>query len=155
MKIQIYHVQWIPFIRLVLDTVVEIQQVGGTWFPFTESTPNLFQQTDYPCAQWFCYRPVILPSDVRLWSVFPSIISKVLVCRRETPYFSGTMAVCADRLCIFVFKFDIWELLDECCLVLVTSWHLTCLFIFSLILSVCLLIDLVPLNDLVQRMQWM
>lgn len=87
-------------------------------------------------------------------SVFPSIISEVLVCRRETLNFSGTMAVCDDRLHIFVFKFHIWKLLDECCLVLVTSWHLTCLFIFSLIFSVCLLIDLVPLNDLVQRMQW-
>lgn len=45
MKIQKYHVQWIPFICLVLDTIVEIQQADGTGFPFTESTPNPFQQT--------------------------------------------------------------------------------------------------------------
>lgn len=115
-------------------------------------TKSFSTDCDYLCSQWFYYRPVFLPSDVKLWSVFPGIISKVIICRRETPHSSGTMAVCDDRLYIFVFKYHIWELLDECCLVLVTSWHLTCLFIFSLIFSVCLLIDLVPLNDLVRRM---
>lgn len=50
MKIQKYHGQWIPFIGLVLDTVVEIQQVDGTGFPLTESTPNLYQQTVIICV---------------------------------------------------------------------------------------------------------
>jgi len=44
MKIQIYHGQRIPFIRLLLDTVVESHQIGETGFPFTESMPILFQQ---------------------------------------------------------------------------------------------------------------
>lgn len=152
MKIQIYHVHWIPFIRLLLDTVVESQQIGETGFPFAETMPNLFQQTVIISVLSDLIIDCYLTRGCKtLCFVFPSIISKALICRRETPHFSGTVAVCADRLHIFVSEFHIWELLDECCLILVTSWHLTCLF--SLIISVCLLIDLVPLSSVVQRMQ--
>lgn len=150
MKIQIYHVQWIPFIRLLLDTVVEIQQTGDTGFSFTESTPALFQQTVIIFVLSDLIDPAILPRDVRLFGLyFPASSLKPSFVEGKLPFFSGTMAVCDDRLHIFVFKFHIWELLDECHLVLVTSWHQTCLF--SLILSVCLLIDLVPSSNLIKE----
>lgn len=86
MKIQIYHV---PFIRLLLDTVVDIQQTGETGFPFTESTPTLFQQTVIiSVLSDLIIDPAILPRDVRLFGFcFPASSLKSSFVEGKLPIF--------------------------------------------------------------------
>lgn len=56
---------------LHLDTDVEIQQIGETGFPFTESMPTLFQKTVIiSVLSNLITNPAVLSRDVRLFGLY-------------------------------------------------------------------------------------